>query len=179
MDLLISIVSSSAIAGIFVFILKESYKAKLSLVKVKLDRLEKYQDKDFDHSFKLLNDIWVALTRMDDYLRYDFPIHLSEGDIDSRYLRPFTLKVKESMALLPSDLYETTQGCLNEISAEWESCAKEVIRLTNLNATGNHDAEKLLEKANESRESMSDNIEAQLMKLRENFREHVSAYQKT
>lgn len=177
MELLISILSSSAIAGLLVFLFKESFKSKLSIVRSKLDRLERYQDKDFEHAFSAINEIWIAFTRLDDYLRFDFPIEISQGKIDSRSLRPYMLKIRESMALLPDDIYQVTQECLDEISKQWEICASKVVELTKLSKAGQHDQSELLNEANKSREQMSDNMAAQLNTLRLKYRKHVSAYQ--
>lgn len=177
MEILISVLSSSAIAGIFVFLFKESFKAKLSIVKAKLDKLDRYQDKDYDHSFKSINDIWVAFSGLDDYLRFDFPIDISKGKIDSRSLRTHLLKIRESMALLPESVYVVTEQCLEEISREWEICAKEIVRLTNLNAEGSHEPKNLLEEANKCRTKMTDNMAVSLNNLREAYRAHVATYQ--
>ncbi|WP_444927003.1 hypothetical protein ACJJI4_03020 [Microbulbifer sp. TRSA002] len=179
MDLLISMISSSTIAGLLMYIFRESFKAKLSRVKTQIERLEKYQDKDFDHSFNSINKIWVAFTRLDGYLRYDFPSDVESGKIDPRKLRPFFLEIKESMALLPDSLYETTTDCLGEISKQWEDCANKILNLMQRDSSSECDSNSLVILANKSMGDMRNKVDIQLQKLRSAYRKHVSSYQRT
>ena len=110
MEILITIMGSSAIVGLFVFIFQQSYKAKLQELSKRLDESITYRSKDFDQSFVAINAVWKSVVKLEDYIKFEYPKDIDNGNITSEPIRPLWLEIKQSMALLPDQIFDPTDS---------------------------------------------------------------------
>ncbi|HCG8164532.1 hypothetical protein WOB87_12520 [Vibrio parahaemolyticus] len=115
-EIITTILTSSLITGLFVFLFKESYKAKLNQLSKDLDSIKSYQAKDYDSVTSSIKSIWGHLADIDDYMRNGIAKDIEKGSISNQPLQPFLLAINKEMVFLPEQIYKTTDSSLEKLS---------------------------------------------------------------
>lgn len=174
MEIIISVVTSTAIVAVLVFVFKESFKSKLEVIKREIEIIRANQSKDLDFTREAITAIWSCFARLDDNLRYDFPIEIASGNISPESIRPFLLEIRTKMVLLPEELYEACDLALFNLRESWNTSSNKILQLTKgyHSDRSQHDAN--LVKANDALDELKKSVEQQLIDLRKLFREYIT-----
>ena len=172
MDILISVITSSTILGIVLFIFKESFKAKLAQIAKDLDLLKSYQIKDFDNSSEAIKKIWASLARIDDYAKQGITQDIEAGKLNNLSLRPYHLEIQEAMVFLPEDIYQSTQECLNSMSEAWKKNHSNIVGIVKANKGDKTKEENCVGEVNSCLEILRAEFEVSLKKLRKDYRSY-------
>lgn len=173
MEIFISVLTSTITSSIFVFIFKESVKAKFELIKRKIEIISSYQAKDFDFTREAVTTIWTSFSRLDDYIRYDYPDEVSNGHISPECMRPYFLEIKSKMVLLPEELYETCNIAIDNLYEAWNKSSNEILNLSNVNDITSNQYNINLKEANKALNELKKSVSEQLHCLRKSFREYI------
>ena len=176
MEILTSVITSSVVVGIFVFIFQASFKEKLNILSKRVDESISYRSKDFDQSFTAISSVWKSIVLLEDYIKFGFSGDIDRGKITSEPLRPLWLEIKQSMALLPDQIFIPTDEFLNKFADSWEKNCSEIISLANQVVENPQNREALKTQVNEKLKVFRQSLEKNMMELRGVYREYISQH---
>lgn len=178
MDILISIITSTTVVGILTFIFKEKYKHKITLLSKDIDSLKTYKAKDFDYTNQAIKNIWHELALIDDYLRHGLAQDIESGILSNLKLRPFLLNIKKETILLPNELYNLTEKCLDDMSESWSNELSKVVNDINLVKSNKLTENKCMENTNNNLNNLRKTFSTSLLKLRKKYRDYITNHWK-
>jgi hypothetical protein len=172
-EFIISILTSSAVAGLFAVIFKESFKAKLKAIEKEIDTVRAFQAKDYDESIQSVRKIWSELSKIDDYVRHGLAHDINQGKLSNLPLRPFILEINKEMALLLEELYEETEKCLDEMSEQWLLNIKRIGEAANRGKEGSKTEAECIEEVNDNLKNLREAYKDRLSPLRLAYRNYI------
>lgn len=176
MEIFISALTSTITSSILAIIFKESVKSKFELIKRKIEIISSYQSKDFDFTREAVTTIWSSFSRLDDYLRYDYPNEVSNGHISPENMRPYFLEIKSKMALLPEGLYESCDIAINNLYEAWNKTSNKILNLSNIKEINSNQYNINIKEANKALDELKESVSEQLYCLRKSFREYIKKH---
>ncbi len=178
MEILTTIITSSIVVGIFVFVFKESFKAKLESISKDIDSIKSFQEKDFDYVSDSMKKIWGNLADIDDYLRHGIAHDIDKGQLSNMPLRPYLLEIKKEMALLPDDIYVPTETCLSMMSDEWVSTMGKIEKVASSGREGKQTEKECIDGVNSHLSELRAEFNKYLSDLRTDYRAYISKHVK-
>lgn len=173
MDILITVLSSSAIVGIFVFLFKEGFRNKIELLKKDIDAIKSYQTRDYDQCILAMKKIWEELAEIDDYTRHVLAEHIKNGEIKSMSVRKNYLTIRKEMALLPEEIYEATERCLKSMLEHWHVTMRAISNEVEIGRAGIKSHKVCAESVNSKLDELRNYYRNELSELRKMYREYI------
>lgn len=176
MDFLTSILTSSIVSVILISIFKDSFKAKLDMVKAEIDAIRKNRALDYDLTGKSIKSIWGELANIDDYIRHGVAHDIDNGSLNNLPLRPFILAINKEMALLPKQIHNQTSMCLTNLSTAWQAFAKGVHDEASLGREGKKTNEECVASVNKHLSELRESFKGELSGLRDAYRDYIDSH---
>jgi hypothetical protein len=176
MEILSTIITSSIVTGILVFVFKESYKHKLDILIKDLDFLRNHQSKDFTKVQDSFSEVWSLLVELEDYLNYNLSVELQSGNISNKEFRKKRLLIKQNSIWLPESLHDKTNIALNNIANHFESTVNQFVKAINEKKPELRDNEKILEDTNQALKTLNLKTKEELETLKKEFRQFKTSF---
>lgn len=175
-EIITTIVTSSAVAGVFLFIFKESFKAKLSEIGKDIDALKSYQAKDYDLVSLSMKNIWIELSNIDDYIRHGLSHDIEKGQVSNLPLRPFILAIRKEMALLPADIFDKTDKSLDLMSTHWVKAITRIGGEVQAGRQKEKTEQECMDSVNSYIEGLRSDYNSNLNSLRAEYRSYINLH---